>query len=617
MYLQTEMEEEYGAEFSLTLNDLVAKFVQTVEDYLPVPVIEEISSSEQYLSPTDDCSPAVSKLLSVLEVSNGNPSTADLTELVHELETVSTTRTRKQNCLPSRNQAKLSSTFKSPQTKENTIKTDRTSPIIPQGDCVEDSAKQQSTSTGSSVSQTTECSGITRTTLSDSSDVEIVEVSSEPNSECSPRGKKATRLQKETDTRNVRRVKTSLHNKSSVCTKAKGLDAGNSTTKGKELKKVKAKSPLSWNSWENTLRNDLIGSKSRGNKLITDFKSFSKDKQDMKVTTDDSDDETQCSKESSSGRNSVNDDKVGAEKRPVLRSDQDHIASPLVITLDSSIDSDTSITSPLLLANLEEQSLWKMKRQREEEQLSTEHSRKKRRKLEFPEKSSSDNQGSEADLQETSKVDKVQLQGSIQHQERESTTEEVANQASCSGKPATEDKANKSEDEDTNAEGASSNQVSAEGHSIEVLEETAKEPTSPCSIVGLQDGTQPFSPVLQEATHREFNSTTIADKTDAITTSQTKDEESHIRKGGAKALTEVLRPPQDADRLRLARSITSSVEVQDFPVTTVDKAPLANADEHISASPRNRKLQRTENLARRTQMLQALLLMERIRLVKY
>ncbi|XP_035663467.1 uncharacterized protein LOC118407155 [Branchiostoma floridae] len=508
MYLQSEMEEEYGAEFSLTLNDLVAKFVQTVEDYLPIPVIEEISSNEQYLSPTDDCSPAVSSLLAVLEVTNGNPSTADLITLVHELETVSTTRTRKQNCLPSssRYQAKLPSTFKSPQTKEKTIKTDRSSPMIPHGDSVEkDSAAQESTSTGSSVSQTTVCSGGTHTTLSDSSDVEIVEVSSESNSECSLRGKKATRLLKEMDTRNVRRVKTSLRNKSSVCTRAKGLDAGNSTTKGKELKKVKAKSPLSWNSWENTLRNDLIGSKSKGNKKITDFKSFSVDKQEMKEMTEDTDDETQCSKESSAGRNSAHDDKIGAEERTVRNeedpgSDQDHISSPLVITLDSSIDSDTSITSPLLLENLEEQSLWKMKRQREEEQLSTEHSRKKRRKLDFQEKSSSDNQVPVADLQETSKVDKVQLEEeSCQHPERESTTEEVANQSSCSGELATDDKVDKSEDEDTYAESGPSSQVNislnAEGHSIEVLQETAKESTSPCSVVGSQGGTQPFSPI--------------------------------------------------------------------------------------------------------------------------
>ncbi|XP_019638207.1 PREDICTED: uncharacterized protein LOC109480458 [Branchiostoma belcheri] len=192
-YLRHEVEEEFGAEFSLALHDLVAKFVQTVEDYLPAPVIQEICSSELYLTPPDGCSHAVSSLLTVLEATNGNPSAANLTQLVHELHNVSTTKTDKRNCSPGRNEVKLHSSFKSPKTK------DRKAEI--RGNCSmklqfkgRGSATQGSTSTESSDSV---CSGVTPIPQSDSSNEELSQVSSELHSDCSTGGKKETKTRKQ------------------------------------------------------------------------------------------------------------------------------------------------------------------------------------------------------------------------------------------------------------------------------------------------------------------------------------------------------------------------------------------------------------------------------------
>ncbi|XP_066289179.1 uncharacterized protein [Branchiostoma lanceolatum] len=610
-YLQDGMEEEFGAEFSLTLNDLMAKFVHTVEDYLPVPVIEEISSSEQYLSAPDGCSPAVSRLLAVLKVSNGNPGAADLTKMAHELDPVSTTRTRKPNSLPGRNKVKLlkpHSSFKSPKTKEKTVESHGNSAVRPQATYKgRSSAVQESTSTERSGSQT----GVDYIiTLSDSNDEELEEVSNELHSERSPRGKKTTRLPGQTDMKRFTKEKTLSCTKSRVCTETKLLETNNSAacTDVGELDEVRgnSRSPMSWNMWRNTLTKDLIGSNSRGRKEMTEHESSSVDKKEMQVNIEDTDDETQFSKESSGEKNQgnylVHNDKIGAKKRTIRKeddpkSDEDHTC-PVVITLDSSIDSDMSTTSPLLLASLEKDSFWKTKRQREDEQVSTEHSRK-RRKLEFREnsheKSATHIQVQEADIQKTSNVDKIELkEKSRKSQDRK----EEVDQSSCSGEGETDDNANKFEDEDTDAGGGSTSQVSislsAERHSIEVLQETPKDSTDPCSDVGSQGETQPFSPVLQKSTQHKDDSTTFAEHTDASTTSGPKGGVS-IHTGGAKAVTEEARTSQDADGLRLANvslregtttsSSTMSMNRQDFPTTTMETTPHANAGEHIDASP--------------------------------
>ncbi|CAH1270649.1 Hypp4377 [Branchiostoma lanceolatum] len=171
---------------------------------------------------------------------------------------------------------------------------------------------------------------------------------------------------------------------------------------------------------------------------------------------------------------------------------------------------------------------------------------------------------------------------------------EVVDQSSCSSEAATDDKASKSEDEDTDAGGGSTSQVStslsAEGHGIEVLHEMPKESTDPCSVVGSQGDTQPFSPVLQKDTHHKDDSTTITEETDASTTCTSKPKDGvDIHKEGTIALTEEARPSQDADGLRLANvslregttTSSSTMKRQDFPTTTVETSPRENAGEHI------------------------------------
>ncbi|XP_019638381.1 PREDICTED: uncharacterized protein LOC109480588 [Branchiostoma belcheri] len=374
---------------------------------------------------------------------------------------------------------------------------------------------------------------------------------------------------------------------------------------------------MSWNSWKNSLKKHLVSSNSREGKGV---ESFSVEKQKMQVSTEDSSDETQFSQgsqgEGNQGNDSVHDDKIGAEKRTIRNEDEPlrvkNLASPIVITLDSSTDEDM-VTSPLLFAHLEEDSAWKTtKRQREDEQLSTEHS-KKRRKLDLQENISekiSTNiiQVPEANMQKktlkrnkkTLNVDKTQVkEKGCENHERKYTAEEVANQLSCSSEHAADDTAKKSEDEDTCAEGTSTSQVSlfpsAERHSVEEVQETPLESSNSCSTVGSRGDTQPFFPVLQEATLNKDDETTITECTGTGTFLEPKGGDNLMYKGSTESSTEDVRPSQEAGRFSLANvsfsgSTTSdTTQRQDFPLTPMESTPSANAEEHIDASPHGKE----------------------------